>query len=209
MKPVIIIAIAFVLLIPTSVFAQSSEESLGHFVTGMVSNMMKVFLILIIPALIILYLLKRKGELQGVSLKGVSAGLGLLFLGTIIIGMVSVSFHSDEENARAEAERKIEWEQEIAEIKAREEYTKDAEYNEKYADEIRLGIDPKSLENLKGLEMKFGNEWDDLDTLKERQRSGKITFNQKCQTIANLMNQNISDDYLYTFWNDAFLQECR
>ena len=72
-------------------------------------------------------------------------------------------------------------------------------------------VDPDDigkLEELKGLETKFANEWGDLDTLMEKQRRGKITPNQECQTIANLMNRNISDDHLYAFWHYAFLQEC-
>ena len=192
MKPVIIIAIAFVLLIPSVAFAQTSEESLGHFVTGMASNMMKVFLILIIPALIILYLLKRKGELQGVSLKGISVGLGLLFLGTIIIGMVSTSFHSDEENARAEAEREKEWKQEIAEIKAREA----AEFESATVPSGSLGFE----------KLKYRAYWLVDDEWNEKERTGKIVKSQDCVNAVTIINDNLGS-IRKTFYK-AWLIDC-
>ena len=192
MKSVIIIAIVFVLLIPSVAFAQSSEESLGHFLVGMSSNMTKVFLILIIPTLIILYLLKRSEELQGVSLRGISAGLGLLFLGTIIIGIVSVSFYSDEENARVEAERVQALKAQVIEAQARQ------------AEEFESATVPSGSFGMEKLKYRpywlVGDEWD------EKERTGKIVKSQDCVNAVTMINDNLGS-IQKTFYK-AWLIDC-
>jgi len=210
MKPVIIIAISVVLLIASLlVFAQSSEKSLAFSVRESAAYASTAFVILIIPVLIVLGFLKWAEALSSESLKNIGKVLGLLFLGLIVVNLAAYPFFSDYEKFKMNAEEEKERNSErIEAIMKESKASSEKAYNEKYADDIRLGIDPKSIENLEWSEDEFGPEWDNLDTLIEQQRSGEITFNQECQIIANLMNQNISDDYLYAFWHDAFLQEC-
>jgi len=206
MKPVIIIAIAFVLLIiPLQVYAQSSESSPGLLLNDIMVDIVGYFIIFIIPFLIILFtVLKIKGKLRKSLTKKILIGSGLSFLGIFLFMGFTPSFMSeDEKEIWDEEKHKREFKSLQESIGQREN-----EYYYKYEDEIWSGTDPRSLEKRELGELTFSKEWDDLDKLIEQQRSGKITQNQECQTIASLMNQNISDDYLYTFWHEAFLQEC-
>ena len=85
----------------------SAEESLGRSVSNMAAFLLGVFIVFIIPALIILALIKRKGRLASLTPKKALGGSGLLFLVLVVIivaGMVSMS---DEEKAEVEFQIKM------------------------------------------------------------------------------------------------------
>jgi len=110
MKPVVIIAIIFLSsFVVFDSFAQSSEESLGLSVRNMAVYILTAVVFLIIPVLIILLVIKRKGRLAGLTLKKSLGGIGLLFLGLMILGVAGEMSLSDEEIAkqRMEKQRKL------------------------------------------------------------------------------------------------------
>ena len=96
MKPVIIIVIVFVLLIPSIAFAQSSEKSLAYHVNDISTLMILSFLLWVIPVLIVLLVLRHKGKLD-VSIKKILGGFVLLFLGVIVLSIISQDAMTDEE----------------------------------------------------------------------------------------------------------------
>jgi len=109
MKPVVIITIIF--LSSFVVFdssAQSSEESLGLSVLNMTSYIFTALVMLIIPTLIILLVLKRKGKLTSSTLKKILIGIGLSFLGLVILGVAGSMSMSDEENAELDRQKRLE-----------------------------------------------------------------------------------------------------
>jgi len=117
-------------------FAQSSEESLGFSVLNVTSYILTAFIVLVIPILIILSVLKIKGKLTSSIFKKILAGIGLFFLGLIILAITSSTFMSDEEKAERAAEREERERQEQLEIQtqAQERERELAKYQEVYAE---------------------------------------------------------------------------
>lgn len=58
-------------------------------------------------------------------------------------------------------------------------------------------------------ELVFGNEWNDADELRELRDTSKITAEEECRIILNLIRDNINDTYLFEFWNQLLVEECR
>jgi len=110
MKPVVIITIIFLSsFVVFDSFAQSSEESLGLSTLNITSYILTAFILLIIPILIILLVLKRKEKLTSSTFKKILKGIGLSFLGLVILAIAGGMSLSDEEIAkqRIEEQRKL------------------------------------------------------------------------------------------------------
>ena len=110
MKPVVIIAIIFLSsFVVFDSFAQSSEESLGLSMKNMAAYILTAIVILIIPILIILLVIKRKGRLASLTLKKSLGGIGLLFLGVVVLGVAGAMSMSPEEMAEQERQDRHKW----------------------------------------------------------------------------------------------------
>jgi len=120
MKSVIIIAIIGLFVLGNYAildsFAQNSEESLGTSMFNVSSIIATAFLVLIIPIIIFLLIMLKKGKLTKSELKFSLIGMGVFFLALMIVGISSFSFLSDEEKvirtAEIEEERRAEEERE-------------------------------------------------------------------------------------------------
>jgi len=203
LKIEVLVAICLIPLFTIPVFAQSSEKSFGMFITEYVSILILAFLFLFIPVLIVLHYV-LKGRLRGKLLKNILKGMGLMFLGLIVVGVASTFFHSDFENLLAQKQRASE------EFSARTQAAmkeKEQAYNEKYADEIKLGIDPKSLEGVEWGKIELKGDYKTLDELQQLKWGGKISQNEFCGGMLTLMNQD-RDRYLSEYWIDSYYRDC-
>ncbi|MCH7648071.1 MAG: hypothetical protein IIA83_05650 [Thaumarchaeota archaeon] len=181
-------------------FEQSSGKSFGMAVTDFTAILVAAFLVLIIPALIVLGLLKRDRGLSSKSLKNILKGLGLLFLGLIVIVIVSSFFYSDEEDAQIQKER------ENAEFSARTQ----AAMKEKMAQmerekaEFESATVPSGSLGFEKLKYRpywlVGDEWD------EKERTGKIVKSQDCVNAVTMINDNLGS-IQKTFYK-AWLTDC-
>ena len=84
-----------------------SEESLGLSVRNVISYLLVFFIVFIIPALIILAVIKGKGRLASLTLKKTLGGTGLLFLVLVVIGVAGSMSMTDEEKVKEDVIRKI------------------------------------------------------------------------------------------------------
>ncbi len=94
------ILIAFVLLISISAFIFNFDNYLASSVTGAVAYILTSLVFLIIPILIILYILKSKGKITNDIIKMILKVIGLLFLGSFVLGLTAGAF-DDEDTSSA------------------------------------------------------------------------------------------------------------
>jgi len=111
----------------------SAEESIGLTILNISATLLTAFVVFIIPALIILALIKRKGRLPSLTLKKTLGGTGLLFVGLIILGVAGSSFMSDEEKVIRETQQKMDDAREKQEQYVKEAQTLQKEKQQKYA----------------------------------------------------------------------------
>jgi len=118
----IILVMTFVLLIPLTVFAQSSEKTIAYSVLDATASIFAGFVTLAIPILIIsLIVLKKKGKLTGSLFKKILAIFGLFFLALMLTSIISSNFMSDAEKAeRTERIAEIEHQEELDRIAQKE-----------------------------------------------------------------------------------------
>lgn len=94
------ILIAFVLLISISAFIFNFDNYLASSAQAAVAYIITLLVVLIIPILIILYILKSKGKITNDIIKVILKGIGLLFLGSFVLGVNTATF-ADEDTASA------------------------------------------------------------------------------------------------------------
>ncbi len=131
MKPVIIISIVFALLVPITVFAQSSEKTISYSIFDATASIFAGFVMLGIPILIILLIvLKKKGKFTGSLLKKILTIFGLFFSALLVTSIISSNFMSDAEKVEREeriAERESEAEKQQRTEQRNEELRKQRE----------------------------------------------------------------------------------
>jgi hypothetical protein len=89
-------------------FAQNSEESIGTTLFNATTIMFVSFVILLIPAIIIVVILWAKKKLTGRQLKFIFLGMVVFIPVLLVVAGISLEFQSDEEKAEREAEIEIE-----------------------------------------------------------------------------------------------------
>jgi len=214
MKPVIIIAIAFVLLIPLTVFAQTSEKSIAYSVSNATGVLFVVSIILVLPILIISSIvLKKKGKLTGSLFKKILAIFGLFLLAFLIAGMISINFISDEEKAERAEEReerehleKLKIEQELekqnalkaedGDLDAKKEYDKLAE---KYFEPTEESVENFVL-NYKGQDNSGPTLMRTVEVLFNVSYSNENIFDNPSTTVYYLALEDWEKDLSGRYW---------
>lgn len=203
-------------------FAQSSEESIGKAIMNSTSILFVIFVILIIPAIIIVGILWGKKKLTSKQLKFIFLGMVVFVPALIVVGLVSSVFQSDEEKAARDAE----WEQDrLKEQKQRIEQSQQPQITEeqmrKNEQAMKAALknyeSPKSFEEFESAtvpsgslgteKLKYrpywlvGDEWD------EREWLGKISKSQDCVDAVVMINEYHADTRGETIYK-AWLKEC-
>ena len=197
----IVIFVTLVIIVSTYLISESFEQSTGKSFGMSVSNFNSIlggaFLVLIIPALIVLGLLKRDGRLNSKSLKIILKGLGLLFLGLMLVAVLSPLFYSDVEKLLIEKERAN------AEFSARtqEAYKNKIAQQEREAKERQQEYDEASVVTESG-RLKYRPYWLVSDEWDEKEATGKIVKSQDCVNAVTVISDNVGSirETFYKAW---------
>jgi len=169
-------------------------------VTEFTSVLILAFLVLIIPALIVLLIAKRDEWLGTKMFKNILKGLGLVFLGLIVVGIASTQFYSDEENAQAEKERASQ----VFSARTQEAMKEKMAQMEREKAEFESATVPSGSFGMEKLKYRpywlVDDEWD------EKERTGKIVKSQGCVDAVTMINDNLGS-IQKTFYK-AWLIEC-
>jgi len=169
-------------------------------VTEFASVSIMAFILSIIPALVIFYLLRKGGTLANVSYKYFFIPAGLIFLGLIVVGVASTFFYSDFENLLEQKRRANEEfsarTQEAMKEKAAEREREAEEISGDFGDETESG------------RLKYRPHWLVGEDWAEKERNGLIEKSRGCADIVTIISRTSGDLDTQKFWYNSWLEEC-